>query len=42
MKDMRLTDMILGIKIIRTSDGIILNQSHYVKKILEKVNKDDS
>ena len=42
MKDMRLADMILGIKITRISDGLILSQSHYVDKILEKFNKDDS
>ena len=42
MKDMRLADVILGIKILRTSDGLILSQSHYVDKILEKFNKDDS
>ena len=42
MKDMGLADVILGIKILRTSDGLILSQSHYVDKILEKFNKDDS
>ena len=42
MKDMGLADVILGIKITRTSEGLILNQSHYVDKILEKFNKDDS
>ena len=31
MKDMRLADVILGIKITRVSNGLILNQSHYVK-----------
>ena len=30
MKDMRLIDVILGIKIIRASDGLMLSQSHYV------------
>ena len=38
MKDMGLIDVILGIKITRISDGLILNQSHYVDKILEKFN----
>ena len=42
MKDMGLADVILRIKITRTSDGFILNQSHYVDKILEEFNKDDS
>ena len=42
MKDMRLVDVILGIKITRISNSLILNQSHYVDKILEKFNKDDS
>ena len=34
MNDMRLADVILGIKIKRTSDGLILSQSHYVDNIL--------
>ena len=34
--------MILGIKILRTFDGLVLSQSHYVDKILDKFNKDDS
>ena len=42
MKDMGLTDVILGVKILRTSNGLILSQSHYVDKILNKFNKDDS
>ena len=42
MKDIRLIDVILGIKITRMSNDLILNQSHYVDKILEKFNKDDS
>ena len=32
MKDMGLVDVILGIKITRISDRLILSQSHYVKK----------
>ena len=39
MKDLRLVDPILGLKIKRTSDGIILSQSHYVDNILEKFDK---
>ncbi|XP_062111187.1 secreted RxLR effector protein 161-like [Humulus lupulus] len=42
MKDMGLADVILGIKIIRTPDGLSLSQSHYVDKILDKFGKDDS
>ena len=30
MKDMELANVILGIKLIRTSDKLILSQSHYV------------
>ena len=42
MKDMGPADVILGIKIIRSLDSIILTQSHYVDTILDKFNKDDS
>ena len=42
MKDMGLVDVILGIKLIRTSDGLILNQSHYVDNIHGKFDKDNS
>ena len=42
MKDMGLVGVILGIKISRTSDGLELSQLHYVGKILEIFNKDDS
>ena len=42
MKDMGLADVILGIKITRTQDGLILSQTHYVDKILEKFAKDDT
>ena len=41
MKDMGLLDVILGIKIIRTSYGLILSQSHYVDNILGKFDKDN-
>ena len=41
MKDMRLADVILGVKILRTSDGLVLSQSHCVDKILNKFSKDD-
>ncbi|KAK4389653.1 Retrovirus-related Pol polyprotein from transposon TNT 1-94 [Sesamum angolense] len=36
MKDMGEADVILGIKLIRPTDGIVISQSHYVEKILEK------
>ena len=42
MKDMGLADMILGVKILRTYDGLVLTQSHYVDKIPNKFSKDDS
>ena len=42
MKDMGLADVILGVKITRISDGLVLSQTHYVDKILEKFNKNDS
>ncbi|KAK4384379.1 Retrovirus-related Pol polyprotein from transposon TNT 1-94 [Sesamum angolense] len=36
MKDMGEAGVILGIKLIRSTDGIAISQSHYVEKILEK------
>ena len=42
MKDMRLANVILGIKIKRISYGLILSQSHYVDNILGNFDKDDS
>ncbi|XP_076896146.1 uncharacterized protein LOC143549014 [Bidens hawaiensis] len=36
-----LADVILGVQITRTQNGLVLSQSHYVDKILEKFNKDD-
>ena len=42
MKHMGLADVILGVKITRTSDGIVLSQSHYVEKILEKFSKSNT
>ena len=42
LKDMVPANVILGIKITSTLDGLILSQSHYDDKILEKFNKDDS
>ena len=42
MKDLGLADVILGIKISRTPEGITLSQSHYVEQLLEKFNKGDN
>ena len=36
MKDLRVADVILEIKIKRTPDGISLFQSHYVDKMIER------
>ena len=41
MKGMGPTDVILGIKLIRTSDELILSQSHYVDNILGKFDKNN-
>ena len=41
-KDMGPADVILGIKLIRTLDGIIISQSHYVDNKLGKFDKDNS
>ncbi|KAL0540374.1 hypothetical protein IC582_024611 [Cucumis melo] len=38
MKDLGEADVILGIKITRTENGISLDQSHYIEKILKKYN----
>ena len=42
MKEMGLANVILGIKLIRNSKGLILSQSHYVDNILRKFDKDNS
>lgn len=42
MKDMGLADVIFRIKIHRTLERQVLSQSHYVDKILDKFNKNDS
>ncbi|KAL0322532.1 UNVERIFIED_CONTAM: hypothetical protein Sangu_1872500 [Sesamum angustifolium] len=36
MKDMDEADVILGIKLIRSTDRTVISQSHYVEKIIEK------
>ena len=42
MKDLGVTDVILGIKISKTSNGLILSQSHYIEKMLKKFKQNDS
>lgn len=39
VKDMGVVDVILGIKIIKSSGGLTLSQSHYIEKILDKFKK---
>ena len=41
MKDMGVADVILGIKIAKTSSGLILSQCHYIEKILKRFNQYD-
>ena len=41
-KDMGLVDVILGIKISRAFNRLILSQTHYVDKIFGKLNKDNN
>ena len=41
MKDLGEADVILGIKIIKYNGGLILNQSHYIEKILKRFNMFD-
>ena len=41
MKDLRVVDVIIGIKIYRTSEGYILSKTHYIEKILDKYIKGD-
>ncbi|KAA3481739.1 Zinc finger, CCHC-type [Gossypium australe] len=40
-ENIRLADVILGIQIRKSSEGLILTQSHYMDKILEKFSTDD-
>ena len=42
MKDLGVADVILGIKISKTSDGLIVSQSYYIEKILKKFKQNDS
>ena len=41
MKDMDIADVILGVRISKISNGLVLSQSHYINKILQKFNKSD-
>ena len=41
MKDLGEANFILGMKITKACDGIYLDQSHYVEKILRKYNFHD-
>nr|GEZ42737.1 zinc finger, CCHC-type [Tanacetum cinerariifolium] len=41
MPDMEEVDVILGIKIKRENKGIVITQSRYIDKILEKFNRED-
>ncbi|PHU00079.1 hypothetical protein BC332_29866 [Capsicum chinense] len=36
MKDLRVVDVILGIRIHQTPQGLALSQSHYIEKVLDK------
>ena len=36
MKDLGVADVILGIRIYRTLQGLTLSQSHYIEKVLDK------
>ena len=42
MKNLGVADVILGIKISKTSYGLIIPQSHYIEKILKKFKQNDS
>ncbi|KAK9942775.1 hypothetical protein M0R45_008423 [Rubus argutus] len=42
MKDMGVADVILGIKISKTSEGLVLSQSHYIEKIISKFGNYDN
>ncbi|XP_074289293.1 secreted RxLR effector protein 161-like [Silene latifolia] len=41
MKDLGEADVILGVRVMKTSSGISLSQSHYVEKVLKKFNSFD-
>jgi hypothetical protein len=39
MKNLGVADIILGIQISRTYDGLVLSQSHYIEKNLDRISK---
>ena len=41
MKDMGLADVILGVHVMRTQDGLMLSQAHYIDTILGKFCQND-
>lgn len=41
MKDLRVADVILGMKVSRSYEGYVLSHSHYIKLVLEKFDKYD-
>ncbi|XP_074306583.1 uncharacterized protein LOC141641835 [Silene latifolia] len=41
MKDLGEADVILGVRVMKTPNGISLSQSHYVEKVLKKFNSFD-
>ena len=42
MKDLGIADVILRIRIVRNENGLVLNQSHYIEKVLKMFNQFDS
>lgn len=42
MKDLKLANVILGIKILKQNGTYTLTQSHYIEKLLQKFNHLDS
>ena len=42
MKDLGVADVILEIQVSRTYDGLVLSQSHYIGKILDRIFKGDN
>ena len=36
MKDLGVADVIFGIKILKTPNGLALSQTHFIQKVLEK------
>ena len=42
MKDLGVAYVIPGVKISKTSGGLILSQSHYIEKSLDKFDKDEN